>query len=70
MAPELAGPRVETLPGMARRLMAAGGARRRPVLPVHFPGGTSSGGLLPSGAGQRGTLTFGDWLAQAYPASR
>lgn len=64
MAPELAGPRVETLPGMARRLMAAGRAWRRPVLPVHFPGGMSGGGLLPTGAGQRGTLTFDDWLGR------
>jgi uncharacterized protein YbjT (DUF2867 family) len=62
MAPELAGPRIETLPDMARRLMAAGGARKRPVLPLYFPGGMSSGGLLPAGDGPRGTLTFDDWL--------
>ncbi len=63
MAPELAGPRRETLPDMARRLMAAGGARKRPVLPVYFPGGMSGGGLLPTADGPRGTQTFGDWLA-------
>ncbi|MCM4082327.1 SDR family oxidoreductase [Paractinoplanes hotanensis] len=64
MAPELAGPRVETLAGMARQLMAAGGARRRPVLPLYFPGGMSNGGLLPTETGPRGTLTFTGWLEQ------
>ncbi|SDT37721.1 SDR family oxidoreductase [Actinoplanes derwentensis] len=63
MAPELAGPRTEALTDMARRLIAAGGARRRPVLPVYLPGGMSSGGLLPTGPGPRGTVTFSDWLA-------
>ncbi|NAS26742.1 NAD(P)H-binding protein [Herbidospora sp. NEAU-GS84] len=63
MAPELAGPKVESLPDMARRLIAAGGARRRPVVPVYFPGGMSAGGLLPSGPGPRGAQTFDEWLA-------
>jgi uncharacterized protein YbjT (DUF2867 family) len=62
MAPDLAGPQAETLPDMARRLMAAGGARKRPVLPLYVPGGTSSGGLMPAADGPRGTLTFDDWL--------
>jgi uncharacterized protein YbjT (DUF2867 family) len=64
MAPEIAGPRVESLVDMARRLIAAGGARKRPVLPVRMPGGMSSGGLLPTGEGPRGTVTFADWLAE------
>ncbi|MFF9165192.1 SDR family oxidoreductase [Streptomyces longwoodensis] len=64
MAGELAGPRVESLVDMARTLIAAGGARRRPVLPMYFPGGMSSGGLLPTGPGLRGTQTFADWLGQ------
>lgn len=64
MAPELAGPRIESLPDMARRLMAAGGARRRPVLPVYFPGGMSSGGLVPTGSGPRGKQTFAEWLEE------
>ena len=68
MAPELAGPRVESLVDMARRLVAAGGARRRPVLPLYFPGGMSSGGLLPAGPGPRGTQTFTDWLRERSPA--
>ena len=62
MAADLAGPRVESLTDMARRLMAAGAARRRPVLPVHLPGGMTSGGLLPTGPGPRGTQTFAEWL--------
>ncbi|WP_030987532.1 SDR family oxidoreductase [Streptomyces sp. NRRL WC-3744] len=64
MAPELAGPRVESLAGMARRLIAAGAAHRRPVLPLYVPGGMSSGGLLPTGTGSRGTQTFADWLGE------
>ncbi|MFF0225468.1 SDR family oxidoreductase [Streptomyces sp. NPDC004629] len=68
MAPELAGPRVESLVDMARRLIAAGGARRRPVLPLRVPGGMSSGGLLPTGAGPRGTQTFADWLREKTSA--
>jgi uncharacterized protein YbjT (DUF2867 family) len=68
MAPEIAGPRVESLVGMARRLIAAGGARKRPVLPVRLPGGMSGGGLLPTGEGPRGTVTFADWLAERAAA--
>jgi uncharacterized protein YbjT (DUF2867 family) len=71
MAPELAGPRVESLPDMARRLMRAGGARQRPVLPLYLPGGASNGGLLPATDGQRGTLTFDDWLSrQSFAGTR
>ncbi|MGW2554656.1 SDR family oxidoreductase [Streptomyces sp. NPDC001635] len=69
MAPELAGPQTESLVDMARRLIAAGGARRRPVLPLYFPGGMSSGGLLPTGTGPRGTQTFADWLSEKIPAT-
>ncbi|MET8772820.1 SDR family oxidoreductase [Streptomyces sp. NPDC004658] len=65
MAAELAGPRVESLVDMARRLIAAGGARRRPVLPLYVPGGMSSGGLLPAGTGPRGTRRFADWLSES-----
>jgi len=63
MAPELAGPREESLVDMARRFIAAGGARRRPVVPVHLPGGMNSGALLPTSPGPRGTTTFDDWLS-------
>ncbi|XVU21293.1 SDR family oxidoreductase [Actinoplanes sp. CA-054009] len=68
MAPELAGPQRETLVDMARRLMAAGGARRRPILPVYFPGGLSAGGLLPTADGPRGTQTYAEWLKENAPA--
>ncbi|WP_061299864.1 SDR family oxidoreductase [Herbidospora cretacea] len=64
MAPELAGPQIESLPDMARRLIAAGGARKRPVLPLHLPGGMSAGHLVPTGPGPRGTQTFAEWLKQ------
>lgn len=69
MAPELAGPREESLTDMARRVIAAGHARRRPVLPLYFPGGMSAGGLLPAGPGSRGTLTFTEWLDAQTPAT-
>jgi uncharacterized protein YbjT (DUF2867 family) len=66
MAPEIAGPRVESLVEMAKALMAAGGARRRPVLPLYVPGGMSNGNLLPANPGPRGIQTFADWLAATY----
>ncbi|SFF57246.1 Uncharacterized conserved protein YbjT, contains NAD(P)-binding and DUF2867 domains [Actinacidiphila alni] len=66
MAPELAGPRDELLVDQARRYLRAAG-RRRLVLPVRLPGAAGSemaaGGLLPEGAGPRGTQTFDEWLA-------
>ncbi|MFG3583028.1 SDR family oxidoreductase [Streptomyces sp. NPDC047990] len=68
MAPEIAGPRVESLVDMARRRIAAGGVRRRPVLPLYLPGGMNSGGLLPTGSGPRGTQTFSDWLVERRAA--
>jgi uncharacterized protein YbjT (DUF2867 family) len=61
-APDLAGPEVESLVDMARRLIAAGGARKRPVLPLRLPG-MSGPGLLPAGPGPRGRQTFTAWLA-------
>ncbi|MEV4344731.1 SDR family oxidoreductase [Actinoplanes sp. NPDC049596] len=70
MAPELAGPQRETLVDMARRLMTAGLARRRPVLPVYFPGGMSAGRLVPTAPGPRGTQTFTAWLKENADASR
>jgi uncharacterized protein YbjT (DUF2867 family) len=62
-APDLAGPRVETLPDMARRLVRTGTVRRRPVVPLWLPGPMAHGGLLPTGPGPRGTQTFEQWLA-------
>ncbi|MFE7035354.1 SDR family oxidoreductase [Streptomyces sp. NPDC057621] len=68
MAPELAGPRVEELVDMTRRLLRARGQRRL-LLPVKMPGraGTAmvEGGNLPTGsAGPRGHQTFDAWLAE------
>jgi uncharacterized protein YbjT (DUF2867 family) len=62
-APELAGPRVEVLTDMARRLMRTGTVRRRPLLPLWLPGPMATGGLLPTGEFTRGTQTFDQWLA-------
>ncbi|WP_067497167.1 SDR family oxidoreductase [Actinoplanes sp. TFC3] len=62
-APDLAGPRIESLPSMARRLIAAGGSRHRPVIPLPIPGPTGSGGLIPTTEGPRGHQTFDGWLA-------
>ncbi|MFI7597345.1 SDR family oxidoreductase [Actinoplanes sp. NPDC049681] len=70
MAGDLAGPRVESLVGMARRLIAAGGARRRPVMPLWVPGPMGRGGLLPTGPGPRGTETFDEWLTARRYADR
>lgn len=70
MAGDLAGPRVESLVVMARRLVAAGGARRRPVVPLWLPGPMGRGGLLPTGPGPRGVETFDEWLAAHRYAGR
>ena len=65
MAPELAGPREERVPDMARRLASARG-RRGLVLTVPLPGATGrgmrTGALLPTDPGPRGTQTFDEWL--------
>jgi uncharacterized protein YbjT (DUF2867 family) len=65
LAPELAGPRPETIAAMARRQLRAIGSRR-PVLPVPIPGGAgrqaAGGGLLPTEPGPRGAQTFEQWL--------
>lgn len=65
-APELAGPRVEEMDDMARRLLFTRGSRRRVVSP-RLPGTTgkamAGGALLPTGPGMRGVQTFAQWLA-------
>lgn len=67
MAPDLAGPRVEQLVDMVRRLMRARHERRL-VLPVKMPGATGAAmtgdGQLPIGPGPRGSQTFDEWLAE------
>ncbi|GAA0571961.1 NAD(P)H-binding protein [Kribbella sandramycini] len=66
MAPELAGPEVQPLVTLARALMAAGGTRRRPILPLPLPGPMRQGALLPTTPGPRGTRTFTTWLKTQY----
>jgi uncharacterized protein YbjT (DUF2867 family) len=67
VAPELAGPRVESVPDMARRLLRARGSRR-PVLALPLPGaagkGMAGGALLPAADGPRGLQTFDEWVAE------
>lgn len=65
-APDLVGPRDETLAGMVRRMLAHDGVRRR-VLDVRFPGaygaGLASGDLRGGNDPRRvGRLTFDAWL--------
>lgn len=71
MAPELAGPKVEELPDLARQVLRARG-KRRPVVPIKLPGDVGramlSGGLLPTEDKERGGQTFADWL-QASPSA-
>lgn len=63
---ELAGPRVESMVDMARRLIARRG-QRRPVIPLQLPGhgfrAMANGALLPQEPGPRGIQTYEQWLA-------
>ena len=65
MAAEIAGPREERVPDMARRLASATGSRSF-VLTVPLPGATGrgmrTGALLPTDPGPRGACTFDEWL--------
>jgi uncharacterized protein YbjT (DUF2867 family) len=66
LAPELAGPKVESMVDMTRRLIARRG-QRRPVIPLRLPGrgfrAMANGALLPQAPGPRGTQTYEQWLA-------
>ena len=66
LAPELAGPDEHWMPDLVRRLARAHGSRRV-VVPVRMPGragrAMARGGLLPTGPGPRGRITFDAWLA-------
>jgi uncharacterized protein YbjT (DUF2867 family) len=72
LAPDLAGPEVLWMPDLSRRVVHALGPRRW-VVPVRLPGATgrgmAGGGLLPAGAGPRGTQTFTEWLAERVLAA-
>jgi uncharacterized protein YbjT (DUF2867 family) len=65
---ELAGPRIEEMTALSRRLVARGGSRRL-VVGVRIPGpggrAMAAGGLLPAADGPRGRVTFDEWLADA-----
>ena len=65
---EVAGPAVEELPEMARKLLAARGSKAR-VIPIPLPGAAGramrAGSLLPSPAARISGPTFDDWLQSA-----
>lgn len=65
-APDLAGPRVERLPDLVRRVAERRGTRAW-VVGVPVPAGLRTA-QLPSG-GIRGTRPFADWLATLPPGS-
>ena len=63
--PDLAGPRLERMDNLMRRLLQARG-RRTPVISLRLPGrvgrAMADGSLLPTHDGPRGQLTFEAWL--------
>lgn len=63
---DLAGPREESLPAMARSLLRATG-RRSPVIALGLPGAgyrdMRSGALLPQSGAHLGSQTFAEWVA-------
>ena len=67
MAAEIAGPKPEFQPDLARRLLRARGSRRL-VLPVRMPGKAGKamvgGALLPKHEFVQGVQTFDEWLAE------
>jgi uncharacterized protein YbjT (DUF2867 family) len=73
MAPELAGPREESLVDLVRQVVKAR-SQRRLVTPVRLPGAVGKamvgGGLLPQGDGPRGEQTFAQYLAGLGAAGR
>jgi uncharacterized protein YbjT (DUF2867 family) len=66
MAPELAGPREESMVDMVRATVTAC-PHRKVVVPLRLPGAAgkamTGGGLLPQSDGPRGEQTFGEYLA-------
>ncbi len=73
MAPELAGPRVESVVDMVRQLIRRRG-QHRPVIGLRIPGaagkGMANGALLPTQPGPRGHQTYAEWLAALTPDNR
>ncbi len=69
-APDLAGPRVERVPDLARRWLAATGRPRRVVavpLPGRFGTALRRGGALPGAGARLGATTFDAWLDGQAP---
>jgi uncharacterized protein YbjT (DUF2867 family) len=66
MAPELAGPREESLVDLVHQMLRRR-SQRRFVLPLRLPGAAgramTEGGLLPQAPGPRGEQTFAQYLA-------
>ena len=71
-APELAGPQRLELVDLARQVRHAQRSRRL-VVPIRVPGSLgralAAGGLIPTGEGLRGEVTFAQWLRETYPAT-
>ena len=68
LAADHGGPAPAEMTDLARQLLRARRSRRL-VMPVWLPGAAgkamAGGGLLPTGGGPRGRLTFTEWLASA-----
>jgi uncharacterized protein YbjT (DUF2867 family) len=73
LAPDLAGPREESLPELVRRYLRAAGSRH-PVLRVSLPGplgrAMRDGSLLPASGARLAGVTFDQWLAAQFPADQ
>ncbi|MCW2855616.1 MAG: hypothetical protein JWR52_1231 [Marmoricola sp.] len=67
MAPEVGGPRTESVPDMTRRLLRKQGSRR-PVLTARLVGkagrAMATGALIPANPGTVGIQTYDEWLEQ------
>jgi uncharacterized protein YbjT (DUF2867 family) len=67
MAPEVGGPRPESVPDMARRLLRKQGSKR-PVVTARIIGkagkAMASGALIPANPGTIGAQTYAEWLEQ------
>jgi len=70
-APELAGPEVLKMPAAVRKVAKVRGPHKM-VMSVPWPSSAglamAKGGLLPTGAGPRGTIRFDQWLAEKAKA--
>lgn len=70
--PDMGGPEVRTLGGLARPWLAARG-RRRPVLHLPLPGKTAAAfrrGYSTCPEHKDGTITWEEWLQETYGQNR